>query len=70
MLGRQCRQVLYLVIVKGFSRKGIADILQISVKTVDEYLWRAVQAAHAKTRRQAYAFYAVRFNQENQDGKR
>lgn len=70
MLGRQSRQVLYLAIVKGFSNKGISEILQINIKTTDEYLWRAVQAAHAKTRRQAYAFYAIRFNQENKDGKR
>ncbi len=70
MLSRQVRQVLYLAIVKGFSNNGISDILQINIKTTDEYLRRAVSAAHAKTRRQAYAFYAIRFNQENKDGSR
>jgi len=64
-LGRQTRQVMYLAIVKGFKNKEIADMLDISFHTVYEQLWRAVQKAHAKTRRQAYAFYAIRFNQEN-----
>ncbi|KKN69286.1 hypothetical protein LCGC14_0442810 [marine sediment metagenome] len=66
-LGRQTRQVMYLAIVKGFSNKGISEILEINIKTTEEYLWRAVRAAHAKTRRQAYAFYAIRFNQENRE---
>ena len=70
MISRQARQVLYLAIVKGFSNQGISDILQINIKTTETYLWRVIQAAHAKTRRQAYAFYAIRFNQENRDGKR
>ena len=64
-LGRQARQVMYLAIVKGFKNKAIAELLSISLHTVYEHLWRAVQKAHAKTRRQAYAFYAIRFNQEN-----
>ena len=64
-IGRQGRQVMYLAIVKGFKNKEIADMLDISFHTVYEQLWRAVQKAHAKTRRQAYAFYAIRFNQEN-----
>lgn len=64
-LGRQTRQVMYLALAKGFKNKEISDMLDISLHTVYEHLWRAVQKAHAKTRRQAYAFYAIRFNQEN-----
>ncbi|KKN32725.1 hypothetical protein LCGC14_0811110 [marine sediment metagenome] len=67
MLSRQPRQIMYLALVKGLRNIEIAVLLGISIKTVTEQLWQAVKAANAKTGRQAYSFYAIRFNQENRE---
>ena len=70
MLSRQPRQVMYLALVKGLRNHEIAILLDVSEKTIKEQLWQSVKRVRAKTERQAYSFYAIRFNQENRDHHR
>lgn len=68
-IARQTRVVMYLFLVKGLRRKEIADLLGVSVNTIDNHTWQAHKRSQAKTMAQAYAFYAVRFYQEHTDVK-